>query len=686
MKPKLFWQTVLSSFALTAVLATWQFFTYRSTEFMGQKTDSLAKGLLSFYPTAPIWPAVKLILIAWMVLTFVCACYVGIWHFWKKKSEFMRFGGLVFMTLAVVAFMWSGYIKYPAFFSQFFSAAWADRIFGLSFVVSPLALRAFAGLVVLVFAAPGLLAVLGSFWALPRLIVVPIAAIAIIMPLRSLFHTWPDADKNKPQVLIIGIDSMRVDRFHDPKVMPHMATLLQDKQTVSFADHYVGVPRTFPSWVEMLQGKYAPQTGIRHMFPGLEKRSDTFDGLVTTFRDAGYHTVAVSDFAGDIFPRFDAGFARIAAPNMQITTLIELGAYQTFPWFLTFALEKPFWHWFPALKESTTFSDPEQMTQLMRDELKYQHDKPTMMLAFYSTAHFPYASPFPYYNKFADGNYQGAFKFLKNPSLNVQDRQLPAADKKQINALYDGALSAVDDALGDLFADLKRKGLWDNTLIVITADHGEDLYDDERQLQGHGDQLLGEHVLRVPLVMKLPQSMQPTQKEIPFLSRSIDMASTVAHAAGINKDIGAGHNWLPWMLENKADPKLTAYSESEIWFASKGDTYYQKNRLPYPGISGLLDFDRGRSNEVVLKDEYENIVVTARHRSWIEGDYKLVYMPTKEGVDYSLYNRRKDPENLTDLSEDEPRKTDELASKLLKSVDHMERSYRVVDGYVLPRM
>ena len=77
----------------------------------------------------------------------------------------------------------------------------------------------------------------------------------------------------KPNVFIFAADSLRFDRLNSDKfqkVAPYLQSL--KKNSAYFGPMLVGVPRTFPSWVEISQGKFAISTGIRTMFPSRGSR------------------------------------------------------------------------------------------------------------------------------------------------------------------------------------------------------------------------------------------------------------------------------------------------------------------------------------------------------------------------------------------------------------------------------
>ena len=66
---------------------------------------------------------------------------------------------------------------------------------------------------------------------------------------------------------------------------------------------------------------------------------------------------------------------------------------------------------------------------------------------------------------------------------------------------YDSCLGYLDEQLGELFDELKRRGVLDNTLVIVTSDHGEGL--GEHNLFFHGETLYRTEI-RVPLVIALP--------------------------------------------------------------------------------------------------------------------------------------------------------------------------------------
>jgi arylsulfatase A-like enzyme len=98
------------------------------------------------------------------------------------------------------------------------------------------------------------------------------------------------------------------------------------------------------------------------------------------------------------------------------------------------------------------------------------------------------------------------------------------------SALYDGEIAYLDQHLTELFAWLKAEALYDQTMIILTSDHGEEFY--EHQGWWHGTTLYEEQI-HVPLIIKYPAGLAQTGLVDEYLTRSLDIAPTVLDVAGI---------------------------------------------------------------------------------------------------------------------------------------------------------
>lgn len=104
------------------------------------------------------------------------------------------------------------------------------------------------------------------------------------------------------------------------------------------------------------------------------------------------------------------------------------------------------------------------------------------------------------------------------------------AEIDHLQRLYEGNLASVDEEIGHLRRALEAQGLWDRTVLVVTADHGEALH--EHGFIGHNEQLYEESV-HVPLVIRFPKGTVAGGRRVAGLASLLDVAPTVADALGI---------------------------------------------------------------------------------------------------------------------------------------------------------
>src|SRR6185295_11372133 len=135
----------------------------------------------------------------------------------------------------------------------------------------------------------------------------------------------------------------------------------------------------------------------------------------------------------------------------------------------------------------------------------------------------------------------------------------PPAVAEKLHRLYAGEVTYLDEHLGVLFDDLKRRGLWEKTLVVLTADHGEEFH--EHGGWWHGTTLYDEQ-LAVPLIVKPARGGSRGVVNEAMVS-SVDIAPTVIASAGlavpeqmVGKPLGLG--------AGAPAPRDHSFAESEL--------------------------------------------------------------------------------------------------------------------------
>lgn len=461
----------------------------------------------------------------------------------------------------------------------------------------------------------------------------------------------------RPNVLVIAADSLRGDRL-EPRVAPELSRLA-GKGTL-FERAYVSLPRTFPSWVSILSGKDPHHHGIRHMFPRSEPRSVDVGSIPRRFAAAGYHTAVVSDFAGDIFRRYDFGFSRTVTPTFNVRELVRETIIGGQSPILPLLRSRPARRVLPTLRELHDTTDARALSADALAEIDAAGGKPFFVVAFYSTTHFPYSAPAPHWSRFVDRGYRGPYRYGKSPAI-FAEHQPGEADVKAVRALYDGAVSAVDEAAASLLAGLARRGLSENTIVVVTADHGECLYEPGRG-QGHGDHLFGDEASRVPLLVVDPR--RRGGHRISGVVRSVDIAPSLCELAAVECDADVDGRSLVPALDGKELPPRMAFAETGIWFTRQIPDVPPSLRLPYPDLTEVVEVDGGAGGELVARADLEPLLVTAKHRMVRDRRFKLVYAPTRSGVRWFLYDTEVEPLETRDVAREHPDVVERLSREL----------------------
>jgi arylsulfatase A-like enzyme len=139
---------------------------------------------------------------------------------------------------------------------------------------------------------------------------------------------------------------------------------------------------------------------------------------------------------------------------------------------------------------------------------------------------------------------------------------LSAADKRALAARYAEEVLALDQQIGAFFAELKKRGLWDDTLIVVTADHGEELAERGGIEHGH---TLHEELLHVPFLWKLPSSWGRARgRSVDALIETRSLLPTLFDLIGqpVAKEVSAP-SLLPWLTGHEPDTKPYAWVAAE---------------------------------------------------------------------------------------------------------------------------
>lgn len=650
--------------------------------YMGVKSDQGSDIISRYFLSTVIFSQLK-ILFVYLLTGAIFG--ILIFAFWsvvlqdKFLSAKLRYKSLtlLFSLLFIEAFFLAkNILKYPALYNEFFYERGGPRKAFELFITNSLT-PAFFNIIGLI-----IIGIFVCFGIMRKLRWIRIAfAIFIFLELITYFPKLLKKSiqaSTGPNIIIIGADSLRHDHINN-NISPNIFSIAEDG--VNFTNFFVSLPRTFPQWITYLKSQYPSEHGVRNMFPDKSQRDHETGSMLSILRKNGYTTAVISDFAGDIFTRLNIGFDIIKAPYFNFNTLVEQRGLEINYLLLPYITNEWGRMVFPVLKEFANNADPFLLEKETEETILEIKNNNFFLTLFFSTAHFPYASRYPNYNYYTPKNYNGSYRYYK-PNIPGEPVDLPEEDLTQVRALYKQGVTSIDDAVGKLLKFLKKEGLDKNTIIVVLADHGEQLYENGWG-QGHGEHLRGRAVLNVPFIIHDPRD-KLSHGVISELVRDIDLSPTLLSMLSLPvPESMDGINLLPLMRRKTENLQLTAYAETGLWFTDKGDNFYQKQRIMYPDIVELGVIDTEYNNEIVIKPEFRGLTNIAKHRMVYDGQYKLIYIPARDGIFFELYDTNKDPDELDNIALKNPKKVTELKAKLYKWMEK-DKNALWKNDYLIP--
>ena len=510
---------------------------------------------------------------------------------------------------------------------------------------------------------------------------------------KFFFHLPIPENSKDYNLLIISADSLRADRI-GAKVNGESITPNIDKfkeEAFVFEDHHVTIPRTFPSWADLLSGEYSMSHKIRDMFPAPDEKknlgSSEFPTIGHYLQKKNYRTAVYSNFAGDIFTRADFGFQEVRTPNFNAKILVTQKSLE-FQIFLLPILTGSFLRGGEYFEEVSGFSNLGDGDRILPDIYSFirrEKSNPFFLTIFLSVTHFPYSPPYPDYKKFTDSNYYGKYKYFKfvDPT---SDAKPDEKDIEQIKAIFDASIYSFDESLGKITSYLKKHGLYEKTLIIITGDHGESLYEDIHG-HGHGEHLRGPNITQVPLIIKFPFDFYKERESHIFkgVTSSIDIVPTLLEFYKIeaNKNY-PGKSLIPILGKENWVEERNVYSETGIWFSDIGEHFFQSQRIMYPSILKMHQIVPEEDYQIMITDPYyRETIAFAKHRSLQNSKFKFIYIPTRDGVIYELYDRISDPLNQFNIAASFPYVVEQMKLELYKIAEEREGA-TIIGDYIIP--
>lgn len=322
----------------------------------------------------------------------------------------------------------------------------------------------------------------------------------------------------RPNVLWIVIDSLRGDIIGRYGVTPNLDLFAGN--AITFKYHLVNAAWTRPSTLVFFTGKYASANPVNFWdYPAPKSEAEAFyrtekHPLPRLLKENSFGTYMVGN-------------------NPFLTDKFGLGVDVGFDSLYDFS------NYNEDTKKITkkTF---EVLEEISNDK------KPFFLFLNYNDPHKPYTPP---------------------PGFTDRIQTKEVLDEKKRD--YLGEVAFVDEELGKVFLELKNKNLWENTLVLITADHGEVMnaahaispFTGTNTYYGHGQDLFLENI-HVPLLLKLPGETKG--QSISAMTRSIDLYPTVLDYTGLVVPKSVQGKSLRSLIENQETTKRTYYGETRF--------------------------------------------------------------------------------------------------------------------------
>lgn len=558
----------------------------------------------------------------------------------------------------------------PSRLYQLWNVATSSRLTG-SIMVVACVITAMAVISTISLVGQSRLADAVGLWAWILFTVTVMAWCVLDPPGGAKIQSHTSKKKNKPNILMIGSDTLRVDRLgcmgYKRNLTPNIDRLAQLGSF--FTNCYVPCARTAPSLVSLFTGTWPHTHGIRDNFVSDDDTRLHTLSLATLLKHTGYRSATISDWCGADLGKFSLGFDYTDLPEDQwnLKYLIRQGP-KDIRLFLSLFLHNRLGRLFlPELYYLGGVPLTQQMGRRARRLLSSmaEDDKPFLLNVFYSTTHPPFASEWPWYTRYADPSYTGESKFamarLTEPFDIIRRQGEPKEefDLDQIIDLYDGCVAEFDDEVGKMLSHLSACGLAENTIVVIYSDHGMEFF--EHDTWGQGNSAVGEASPRIPLVIRDPR--KPARGRIDEVVRSIDLAPTLLELTGSPIAASMEGVSLAGCLEKDSPCQgLTALNETGIWITDIPGL--PEDHLRYPDLLDLIDVPNRDSGTLSIKAQYQQITLNAKDRMLREGRWKLVCQPLRTGYALKLFDLEQDPSCNMNISTQLPELTLELWKKL----------------------
>ena len=317
------------------------------------------------------------------------------------------------------------------------------------------------------------------------------------------------AGSGRPNVLLIVMDTVHADHLavygYERDTTPNLRDLARDSMVyteamsasdITLTSHASLFTGMYPSW----HGAYCDPQNAAYG----RALSSAYPTIAELLQKGGYQTTGV---AANLYLRADfgleRGFDRFDIPRPVPVLAAENG------FMLRHGMRRGLSLVFDTAQFDRLYAMGEDINTALFADLSSpsKSGAPVFTFVNYMDAHFPYLPPAPY-----DARYPGRRPGMTQDDLEEEQKALVTGQsgagdyRPHCVSQYDGGIAYEDRQIGDVVRWLKRRGAYDNTMIVITSDHGEAF--GERNRVGHANSPY-QNLLHVALTGQVPAPGAP---------------------------------------------------------------------------------------------------------------------------------------------------------------------------------
>ena len=479
---------------------------------------------------------------------------------------------------------------------------------------------------------------------------------------RPTLRTISDQHRDSPHVLLILVDTVRADALstygYSRDTSPFMTKLASEG--VLFTNYYSVNSWTLPATVTMMTGLYPSSHGVLGFDP-VDKIRPKNPTLLEIVRRAGYNTLSISTnrnvdiltaARGSDYFQTSWGFRGKPLDAMPKQYFFWKKLDAAVHWTFGIDAQKKLYSWLndviriyedfveidqPAIRPNgynTRASGVNKVFLRYLDKFEsvrgFDHNKNKFFFYLHFMDPHEYDPPSPYFKRYAPlpATQRERDKWAEPGKMG---RGVTMRDIEFNRALYDSEIRFFDDQLRLLFDKLRGRGWLDNTIVIITSDHGEEFY--EHGGFGHVATLFNE-IVKIPFILWYPKRWNGVR--VNRLTSQVSFLPMVLNLLGIPRPEGIqGKDSFP---ENPNGSTEAAVYGEKLWD------------------------DKGRF-----------------HESWfvVQGDRKLLESRSANGESVALYELKDDPFETKNLF----RPRDAPAAQLMRLMNRFKENQKQREGF-----